>query len=213
MSKTPVVGIIDTGTSNIKSVIYACQSSNMDIKIIDSKFNIDNYQGLIVPGIGSFNVVMNNLKSKKLDINILEYLNKSKPAFFICVGMQILFSTSEEFGESNGLNVFNGKVKKIPEGKENNNRRVPLIGWNSINILNKTNIFNDIEDKSNFYFTHSYYADPENKNIISSTANYDGFRYCSSITKDNIFATQFHPEKSSITGLKMYNNFRNFCLS
>lgn len=213
MSNNPIIGIIDTGTSNIKSVIYACQVSNMNIEIIDSKFNVNNYDGLIVPGIGSFNVVMNNLISKNLDKNILDYLNKSKPAFFICVGMQILFSTSEEFGESKGLNYFKGKVKKIPEANDIKKRRIPLIGWNSINIVKKTNIYNDIDSKSNFYFTHSYYVDPDNKELISSFSNYENFKYCSSISKDNVFATQFHPEKSAETGLKMYNNFRNVCLS
>ena len=211
MSNSPVVGIIDTGTSNIKSVIYACQTSNMDIKIIDSKFNIDNYQGLIVPGIGSFNVVMNNLKSKKLDINILEYLNKSKPAFFICVGMQILFSKSFEFGEHKGLEVFKGKVKKIisSEKKNSQKRNIPMIGWNKLIKKNNSKIFTNLSSDEFFYFTHSFYADPEEKKIISTTTNYSGFEYCSSISNKNIFATQFHPEKSGESGIKIYKNFLN----
>ena len=211
MINSPTIGIIDTGTSNIKSVIYACKINDMNIKIIDCKFNGDNFDGLIVPGIGSFNVVMNNLKSTNLDNYILEYLHKSKPAFFICVGMQILFTTSEEFGNSVGLNFFNGNVKKIPEGNKNNKRKVPIIGWNSINVVKNNKFFEDINYESNFYFTHSYYVDPENKDLITTTSNYFGFEYCSSICKDNIFATQFHPEKSSKTGLKMYKNFRNVC--
>jgi len=125
--------------------------------------------------------------------------------------MQILFTTSEEFGNSVGLNFFNGNVKKIPEGNKNNKRKVPIIGWNSINVVKNNKFFEDINYESNFYFTHSYYVDPENKDLITTTSNYFGFEYCSSICKDNIFATQFHPEKSSKTGLKMYKNFRNVC--
>ena len=128
------------------------------------------------------------------------------------MGFQIFFEKSFEHGENKGLSILDGEF--VPLNQKNKNLIIPHVGWNQCDIVNKKNkLFDGIENNSDFYFTHSYYADPENKNIISSTANYDGFRYCSSITKDNIFATQFHPEKSSITGLKMYNNFRNFCLS
>lgn len=203
MKKKPLIGLIDTGTSNLKSVSYALSEYEAEIKYIkeNTEKNID---ALVVPGIGSFEHVMKKLKKEKLDKLIIEKVQKI-PSLFICVGMQILFTESYEFGKHSGLNLLKGKVKQIDGQK----RKVPFIGWNKINQKKKCEIFRDIKNNEFFYFTHSYYVIPDDKQIVSSEANYLDFNYCSSISQKNIFATQFHPEKSGKEGLKIYKNFIN----
>ena len=204
------IGIIDTSTSNLKSVQYACNHQDLKTSIITDNQDIKKFDGLIVPGVGNFGHVMNKIRQKGLDEFILNFLYAKKPSLFICLGMQILFTNSEEKKGVKGLSFFDGEIKrfKFDERKIN----VPVIGWNSINIKKKNNFFKDIE-KNNFYFIHSYYCDPSDKSLIHSTTNYYGFDYCSSISKENILACQFHPEKSSSEGLLIYENFKNICLS
>tara|TARA_B100001057_G_scaffold334799_1_gene335409 strand:- start:4159 stop:4800 length:642 start_codon:yes stop_codon:yes gene_type:complete len=209
MKKLPTVGIIDTKTSNIKSVYYATSLQNVEVKYITSLEDAQNIDAMIVPGIGNFSFVMNQLKKNNLDKYICEKIYEDIPSLFICVGMQILFTKSYEFGEHDGLNIFEGEVKKIDMNDKDGNkiRNIPMIGWNNLDLKNNCKIFNNIENESFFYFTHSYYCEPKNKGIITSTSNYLDFNYCSSVSKKNIFATQFHPEKSGEVGLRIYNNF------
>lgn len=209
MNKKPNIGLIDTGTSNIRSVYYALKESGAEIKEInryrDSKVDLN---GLIIPGIGNFSFVMNKLKDERLDKFIFEKIDLGIPCLFICVGMQILFSQSFEFGIHQGLNILEGEVKKI--SKKNNEkfiRKVPFIGWNKIEIKKNCEILKNLNNEDFFYFTHSYFVKPTNKLIVSATTNYYDFEYCSSISYKNIFATQFHPEKSGNSGLKIYKNF------
>ena len=209
MKKKPSIALIDTGTSNIKSVYYALIESNAEVlqvkKISDINKKID---AIIVPGIGSFNYVMNKLKNENLDKFISEKIHYKTPSLFICVGMQILFAKSYEFGVHKGLGFFKGDVKKIGEKKNlNEKRKIPFIGWNKLMINKKCQILEGISENDFFYFTHSFYVDPIDKDIISTTTNYDNFTYCSSVSYENIFATQFHPEKSGVSGLKIYKNF------
>lgn len=209
MKKLPTVGIIDTKTSNIKSVYYATSLQNVEVKYITSLEDTQNIDAMIVPGIGNFSFVMNQLKKNNLDKYICEKIYKDIPSLFICVGMQILFTKSYEFGEHDGLNIFEGEVKKIDMNDKNGNkiRNIPMIGWNNLDLKKNCQIFNNIKNESFFYFTHSYYCEPKNKGIITSTSNYLDFNYCSSVSKKNIFATQFHPEKSGEVGLRVYKNF------
>ena len=211
MKKLPIVGIIDTKTSNIKSVYYATSLQNVEVEYITSFKDTQKIDALIVPGIGNFSFVMDQLKKNDLDKYICEKIYKDTPSLFICVGMQILFTKSFEFGEHDGLNIFEGEVKKIDMKNKNGDkiRNVPMIGWNNLDIKKDGQIFNQIKRESFFYFTHSFYCDPKDKQIISSTSNYLDFNYCSSVSKKNLFATQFHPEKSGEVGLKVYNNFVN----
>jgi len=211
MKKKPVIGIIDTNTSNIKSVYYALSLYSKNIKFISSNKDFKKIDAMIVPGIGNFSFVMKRLKENNLDKYILDNLSKNIPSLFICVGMQILFSRSFEFGEHKGLNIFNGEVKKIISSskKDNTKRKIPMIGWNKLIKKNNSEILKDLSPEDFFYFTHSFYVDPKDKKIISSYSNYANFEYCSSLSKKNIFATQFHPEKSGNPGLKIYKNFVN----
>ena len=211
MKKLPVVGIIDTKTSNIKSVYYATSLQNVKVEYITSLEDTQKVDAIIVPGIGNFSFVMEQLKKNNLDKYICEKIYKDIPSLFICVGMQILFTKSYEFGEHEGLNIFEGEVNKIEMNDKDGNkiRNIPMIGWNNLELKKNCRILDQIEKDNFFYFTHSYYCKPKDKEIISSTSNYLDFNYCSSVSKKNIFATQFHPEKSGEIGLKVYNNFVN----
>ncbi len=209
MKKKPIIGIVDTKTSNIKSVFYALSLQNVEINYILNGESSVSVDAMVVPGIGNFGYVMDKLRENNLDKYIIKTISKKIPCLFICVGMQILFTKSYELGEHNGLNIFEGEVNKIEETDSSGRkvRNVPAIGWNKIEYKNKCKSFKDVADNSFFYFTHSYFVKPKDKKIVSSTSNYCDFNYCSSISKDKIVATQFHPEKSGESGLKIYKNF------
>ena len=203
------VALFDTETSNIRSVYYALIKTGFDVTIIkkSSEFK-DKYDGFIFPGIGSFRSVIENLKKKDIE-NIIKDQIHLIPSMFICVGMQILFEGSDEFGFTKGLGIVKGLVKKIPDNYKNKKIKVPMIGWNDANSLNLDNNISIIEKniEKPYYFTHSFYCDPLDKSIISSTAKIKDFEYCSSISVNKINALQFHPEKSGLDGLKLYKNF------
>ena len=202
------VGLVDTGTSNIKSVFYALKLFDTKIINIESDSN-EKIDYMVVPGIGSFKTVMEKLKEKKLDEFIKKKIASNVPSLFICVGMQILFSKSYEFGETIGLDILKGSVIKIPYNFKNKKINVPIIGWNKLNYKKNCNVFQKTKEKNFFYFTHSFYVKPENEKIVSTSTNYFGFEYCSTISHNKIFAAQFHPEKSGKEGLKIYKNFLN----
>tara|TARA_Y100000816_G_C26108358_1_gene590137 strand:+ start:9469 stop:10110 length:642 start_codon:yes stop_codon:yes gene_type:complete len=211
VKKKPLIGIVDTETSNIKSVFYALSLFNVDIVYITSKDEAPKVDAIIVPGIGNFSYVMKKLKDRKLDEYIFEKISNNLPGLFICVGMQILFTKSFELGVHEGLNLLEGEIRKINilNDKGIKVRNVPIIGWSQITNIKDCNLFKGKNQNSYFYFTHSFFVDPLDKKIISSKNNYLGFEYCASISKNNIFATQFHPEKSGKAGIKLYENFIN----
>ena len=200
------VGLIDTGTSNIKSVFYALKLFGIEVITIDSYRN-EKIDLMVVPGIGSFKEVMKKLKEKNLDKFIIEKVNSNIPSLFICVGMQILFTKSYEFGVTDGLNILNGEVIKIPGKFKEEKLNIPFIGWNKINYKKNCSVFKKKNKDEFFYFTHSFYVKPENEKIISSNANYFNFTYCSTVSINNLYACQFHPEKSGKAGLIIYENF------
>ena len=208
------VALFDTQTSNIKSVYYALLKVGFEVKIVKNSSDFKNiYDGFVFPGIGSFRTVMKNLKKKNLDNIIMDQINLI-PSLFICVGMQILFDSSEEFGFTEGLGIIKGSVKKLPNKYEKSEIKVPAIGWNNVVSQNKINNKFSIIQKNlvkPYYFTHSFYCNPNDKNIISSSAKIKNFEYCSSVSFNKINALQFHPEKSGEYGLKLYKNFFNIC--
>ena len=173
------VALFDTETSNIRSVYYALIKTGFDVTIIkkSSEFK-DKYDGFIFPGIGSFRSVIENLKKKDIE-NIIKDQIHLIPSMFICVGMQILFEGSDEFGFTKGLGIVKGLVKKIPDNYKNKKIKVPMIGWNDANSLNLDNNISIIEKniEKPYYFTHSFYCDPLDKSIISSTAKIKDFEY------------------------------------
>ena len=202
----PEISIINTKSANFHSVKKAIDLYNPGTLVTSSQQEIKNSKGIIIPGVSSTDTVLQNLTQLKLDKVILDFYNSGKPILCICVGMQILFERLEE-GQIEGLGIIKGKVKKIPKKNSNNKEfKVPHMGWNQVEIVKKDKIFHDIKDNSEFYFVHSYYCVPEDKNLIISSTEYS-LSMCSGIKINNLYAFQFHPEKSSLDGLKIYKNF------
>lgn len=200
-----MIAIVDYGMGNLRSVEKGFQKVNVDARIVSDARSINDADGVVLPGVGAFIDCIKNLTDMKLTDAIIKSISKGKPYLGICLGLQVLFTESEEFGTCNGLNVLKGKVVRFPKS----GLKVPHMGWNTVDIKNKPPIFDGIDDKSYFYFVHSFYVVPEDENIISSTTDY-GVSFTSMIWKDNILATQFHPEKSQELGLKVLKEFGNF---
>ncbi len=197
------IGIIDLGINNLHSIKEACNSIGYKTNLINLKKKKYNCDILILPGIGSFKKAMQIIRKNHIKKKILQHLeNKDKILVGICLGMQLFFSKSEEFGLTKGLDLIKGTVKKFSKKK----MIVPHTGWNSINITKNNSIISKKLGKKMFYFTHSFYCVPENNKNILGYTKYSSFNFCSIIKKDNIFGMQFHPEKSSENGLEILRN-------
>ena len=206
------IAIIDYESGNLKSVSKAVElaSNNIlnksDVKIINSANELKNFDKIVLPGQGSFKQCYQSLLSIDGIIDELTsaVLEKQKLILGICVGMQLFSSFGEEDGGSKGLDWIKGKVNKI--NLKDKNLKLPHMGWNNISINQKSKLFSGIENESHFYFVHSFAFDVENDQFISATTNYST-KIISAVEKDNIFGTQFHPEKSQANGIKILENF------
>lgn len=198
-----MIAIIDYGFGNLRSVSKALSLLSINSKITDSKKEIQDASAIIFPGVGSFGDCIKNLNDKDIIKPIKDSIKSGKPFLGICLGLQILFDSSEESPGSKGLSLLDGSIDKIQF--ESNNLKVPHMGWNQVEIKNKSKILKDIPNNSWFYFVHSYKSSVD-ETFTDSVSNY-GNDFASSISIDNIFATQFHPEKSSSLGLKVLKNF------
>jgi glutamine amidotransferase len=203
------VAIIDYKMSNVFSVYSACSNAGLKVKITSDAYEILDAKMAILPGVGSFSSAMRNIAQLKLDRCIYDFINSNKPFLGICLGLQLLFSKSYEFEECSGLDIIKGTVKKFifPD-----RMRVPMThtNWNYLKKVNswKASPLEKINDKSYMYFVHSFFVTPNDKSIILCETKYGDKNFCSAIKNNNIFACQFHPEKSSINGLKIYNYFK-----
>ena len=203
------IGIIDYGMSNSFSVLSMVNRLGRHAKILNSPKNITNEKKFILPGVGSFDNAIFNLKKFGWYDYLRELDYKSEYFLFgFCIGMQVLFSKSDE-GSEKGLDLFKGKVKKITNELENNEFKVPAMGWKEVKLVRENKLLKDIKDNTLFYFVHSYVCMPEDKNVIIGLSNHS-IDYPSIINKDNIFATQFHTEKSHKNGMKLMENYLNF---
>ena len=203
---TRMIVIVDYGMGNLKSVQNAFAKVGYEAIITEDTYKINNASAIILPGVGAFGNAINTLKEKKIDKELIKAIKLNKPFLGICLGMQLLLSYSEEGGRFEGLGVMSGSVKKFQESV-----KCPHMGWNNITFTPNSDdepnpIFQDIMDGSYFYFVHSYYCKVDNLKAISSTTDY-GLSFPSSIRENNLFGLQFHPEKSSVSGLKILNNF------
>lgn len=211
----PIVKIIDYGVGNLYSVYRAFEYCEANIQIAKKPSDLKNSNKIIVPGVGSFNNCMSQIKLLGFDDAILNANQKKISILGICVGMQILFDDSEEFGLHQGLGLFSGHVKPISQINNTKKIRIPHIGWNSLTkASNKRswdiNFMRNIEDKKNwFYFVHSYSAEPNDESIRLADCIYGDKKICSIIHKDNIYATQFHLERSGQEGLNLIRNYLN----
>ena len=203
------IAIIDYEMGNLKSIYKCVKHLNADVIITDKSEIILDADGVILPGVGSFGDAMKHLREKSLIPIINQIVYEKKPLFGVCLGQQLIFSKSYEMGEYEGLNLIKGEVIPFDINKVD---KVPQIGWNSVEILDEENfLIQEIPNNSYFYFVHSFYTLLQNKEHIVGITNYGEIEYCSIICKDNIIATQFHPEKSSKYGIQIYKNFIEFC--
>lgn len=205
-----MIAIVDYGMGNLMSVEKAFTHVGVEVRVVSEAEAINNADGIVLPGVGAFRNCMENLEKLDLAGTITENIKKGKPFLGICLGLQLLFNESGEFGSTKGLGVFAGTVPRFPESDLPEGKlKVPHMGWNSINIKQAAPLLEGIPEGSHFYFVHSYYVAPEDPSIIATTTDY-GVEFTSMIWKDNVFATQFHPEKSQALGLKMLENFGEF---
>ena len=205
------VTIVDYNSGNISSVINSfteVAKGTVNLEVTSDLNKIKSSDKVVLPGQGSFKSCIDALNSINGLTDILNefVINKKKPLFGICVGLQMFANVGYEETETKGLGWIPGKVSKIDN--KNGKYKLPHIGWNQINIVKDSKIFKDVENNSHMYFVHSYEFIPEDKDVISATTDYSSKVVCS-VEKDNIFGTQFHPEKSDKIGLKIIENFIN----
>lgn len=201
-----MIAIVDYGMGNIKSVQKGFIKIGSEAVVTSDPEVIANSKGIVLPGVGAFKDCMKNLDDLRLLDLIKKEIHKGKPYLGICLGLQILFTESEEFGICKGLDIFKGRVVRFRFDKNIHGLKIPHMGWNTVKLLKRPPIFEDISDESYFYFVHSYYVVPEDKEIVSGITEY-GVNFVSLIWKDNVFATQFHPEKSQELGLRILKGF------
>ncbi len=214
------VAIIDYKMGNLFSVKQACEQVGIKAIVTEKKEEILNASGLILPGVGGFGDAMQHLRDLDLIEVIRDEIAAGKPLLGICLGLQLLMSESEEFGSHEGLGLIEGKVKKFKlENSEGRVSKVPQVGWNQIaSVRTKQELhwnqtpLQHIKEDDYLYFVHSYFVEPTLSDVVLSQSTYEGVSFCSSVLKDNIFAVQFHPEKSASVGLQIYKNwFTQFC--
>ncbi len=204
--------IVDYKLGNLFSVNQALINIGLDVKISFNPADIEQADALVLPGVGAFKDAMQNLTNLDLKEPIKKFIKSGKPFLGICLGLQLLFTESEEFGSSEGLDVISGKVKRFANRTNSGElQKVPQISWNSISKASKTGWQNTplmhLDDEEDVYFVHSFYVDPADEKIVLSKTTYGDLTYVSSILKGNIFACQFHPEKSAEEGLKIYRTW------
>jgi len=192
---------------NVRSVAKALEAIGAKVQVTSSASKLRKAKALVLPGVGAFSAGMSNLRKMKLIPEIEKAVNEGKPFLGICLGLQLLFTMSEEHGRHKGLNLIPGEVVRFKS-----NLKIPHMGWNTITKVPSSKpqvtsgLLNNIPDGSYFYFVHSYYVKPKNKDVILAASDY-GRKFTAVIGKGNIYGIQFHPEKSSDLGLKILNNF------
>jgi glutamine amidotransferase len=195
--------IIDYGMGNLRNVQKGFEKIGFEAELTRSKKEIEKASAIVLPGVGAFKDCMENLERYGLIEPMLRSIEKGKPYLGICLGLQILYSESEEFGSHKGLDLIKGKVVRFRPDPEH---KVPHMGWNTIEKEKEVPMLQGVESGDFFYFVHSYYVIPEEAKWISTFTTY-GKPFVSSIWKENLFATQFHPEKSQQKGLRVLENF------
>jgi imidazole glycerol-phosphate synthase subunit HisH len=195
------IAIIDYGAGNLRSVFNAITRLGYQAQITNRPDEILKARAVFLPGVGAAGDTMASFKKLGLTDVIYRLVAEKRPLFCICIGLQVLFTGTEEGGWYECLNIIPGKVKKLPAGL-----KIPHMGWNQVKQKFNHPVFAGVPDNANFYFVHSYYGDPEDKSVVLAETNY-GVTFCSALARDNMIATQFHPEKSGDIGLLLYDNF------
>lgn len=198
-----MIAIIDYGAGNIQSVSKALAHIGCEAFITRDKDKILKADGAVLPGVGSFGDTMDTMTEYGIKDTVIEYTKSGKPFLGICLGLQLLFPKSEESPDAEGLGIFDGSITKIPSGE---GLKIPHIGWNSLDIKKNDGLFKGIGKNPYVYFVHSYFLNASDKSIVSAQTEY-GVTIDAAVEKGNVYATQFHPEKSGETGLKILRNF------
>jgi glutamine amidotransferase len=201
-----MITIIDYGAGNLRSVVNAVSRLGYEANVTASPAEVLEARAVILPGVGAAADTMANLRQQGLDSPIRQVIADGKPFLGVCIGMQVLLSDTEEGGNHRCLGVIPGKVRKFAPGL-----KVPHMGWNQLKQKIAHPVFEGIADGVDFYFVHSYYVEPEDKALVAGETEY-GLTFCSVVARDNLIATQFHPEKSGEVGLKIYDNFIRMAL-
>ena len=199
----PKIAVIDYQAGNIRSVEKALTKSGAEAVVSSIPDVIESCDGVVFPGQGACDSSMLNLRSHFLDQLILQLIANDKPFLGVCLGLQLLLQHSEE-GDEECLGLIPGTVRRFPQGN-----KIPHMGWNEVNIVSDHPVLSGVPNNSHFYFVHSYFAQPTDKDMIAATTIY-GIEFCSAVAYENVVAVQFHPEKSGTTGLKIYENFVQF---
>lgn len=198
-----MIAIIDYGAGNLQSVKKALDFIGAENIITDDPQVIMSADKVLLPGVGSFGDAMGSMREKNLVETVKQCADSGKPFLGICLGLQLLFEESEESPGVEGLGIFKGKIKRF---SSNMGLKIPHIGWNSLSIKQKDTLFKNVPENAYVYFVHSYYLVAEDENDVATVTNY-GIDFHSAVGKDNVFATQFHPEKSGDVGLQILKNF------
>lgn len=198
-----MVALIDYGMGNLRSVEKALEQVGAEVRVVTSPEPIHGADAVVLPGVGAIGDCVCNLTNQKLAPALREFIESGRPFLGICLGLQALFEDSEESGGVKGLGIFAGSVPRFRV----TNLKVPHMGWNRLRFAQpKCPLLKSIEEGSFVYFVHSYYVAPSDRSLVCTTTDYGG-EFCSMIWRGNVFATQFHPEKSQAVGLKMLSNF------
>ncbi len=200
-----MIQIIDYGRGNLNNVVKSFMNFGYQAEIIDQPKSTKDISGLVLPGVGAFGDSMDSLNEKGFTSYIRDYVTSRKPFLGICLGLQLIFEQSDEFGVQKGIGLLKGRVIRFDIAE-----KVPHIGWNQVEFKKESGIFKEVPDESYFYFVHSYYVIPEDPSVTTTTSHY-GIDFTSAIQYKNVYATQFHPEKSQKIGLQVIKNFGELC--
>ena len=199
-SSKPAIVIIDYESGNLRSVARAVERTGVTPNVTSDSAALNSADGVILPGVGSGPAAMAALQSRGLVQPLLDYIAGGRPFLGVCLGLQLLLDATDE-GDAECLGLAPGRVRRLPEGP-----KVPHMGWNTVRFQRPHPLWEGIPQDSHFYFVHSYYADPEERSNVAGLTEY-GVEFCSIYARDNVVATQFHPEKSGDNGLRIYANF------
>ncbi len=195
-----MIAIVDYGMGNLRSVQKAFEKVGAGARVIPSPRELADASGIVLPGVGAFGQAMDNLRAAGWVEPLRRACERGVPFIGICLGMQLLFDSSDEMGQHAGLGILPGEVKRF-----NDDLKVPQMGWNQIHIKKTSSLLRGVADGSYAFFVHSYYCAPQDKSVILATTDY-GIEFASMVARGNVFGAQFHPEKSQAVGLKMLEN-------
>jgi glutamine amidotransferase len=201
-----VIAIVDYGAGNLRSAVNAVSELGYRPKVTGSPQDVLNAQAVILPGVGAAADTMANLVGRGLADPLRRFIAEDRPFLGVCIGLQILFTGTEEGGWHECLDILPGRVRQLPS-----RLKIPHMGWNQVKQKISHPIFDGIPDEANFYFVHSYYAEPDDRSLVAGETEY-GIPMCSVLLRGNLIATQFHPEKSGEVGLRLYDNFLKIAL-